>query len=211
LTNILTLKHFVIMHGKITKILRLYSHGMGIKSISATLGLSPGTVRKYIRAYQELGKSINELLRLDEEHLQELLFCGHDIEVPPSQNELDHRPLLSVYAGRLRRNRKLTKKVLYAEYITDYPDGYSYSTFCTRLRSYMKQERAVGHMEHIPGDKMYIDYAGDKLHIKDARTGEDIPCEVAVTILPASGLTYVEAVSSQRKEDLIKACENALH
>ena len=44
------------MHGKITKILRLYSHGMGIKSISATLGLSPGTVRKYIRAYQELGK-----------------------------------------------------------------------------------------------------------------------------------------------------------
>ena len=56
LTNILTLKHFVIMHGKITKILRLYSHGMGIKSISATLGLSPGTVRKYIRAYQELGK-----------------------------------------------------------------------------------------------------------------------------------------------------------
>ena len=48
------------MHGKITKILRLYSHGMGIKSISATLGLSPGTVRKYIRSYQELRKSIND-------------------------------------------------------------------------------------------------------------------------------------------------------
>lgn len=199
------------MHGKITKILRLYSHGMGIKSISATLDLSRNTVRKYIRAYQDLGKSINELLRLDEEHLQELLFCGHDIEVVPSQNELDLRPLLSVYASRLRRNRKLTKKALYAEYITDYPHGYSYSTFCSHLRSHMKQERAVGHVEHIPGDQMYIDYAGDKLYIKDARTGENIPCEVAVIILPASGLTYVEAVSSQRKEDLIKACENALH
>lgn len=33
---------------------------------------------------------------------------------------------------------------------------------------------------------------------------------MAVTILPCSGLTYVEAVASQRKEDLIKACENAI-
>ena len=74
------------MHGKITKILRLYSHGMGIKSICATLNLSRNTVRKYIRAYQELGKNINELLRLDEEHLQELLFwtcvlCCHPTPV----------------------------------------------------------------------------------------------------------------------------------
>lgn len=199
------------MHGKITKILRPYSHGMGIKSISATLGLSRSTVRKYIRAYQKLGKSINELLRLDEEHLQDLLFCGRDIDVAPSQDELDLRPLLPAYAGRLRRNRKLTKKALYTEYIAGHPHGYIYSTFCSRLRSYMKQERAVGHVEHIPGDQMYTDYAGDKLQIKDARTGESIPCEVAATILPASGLTYVEAVSSQRKEDLVKACENALH
>ena len=90
---------------------------------------------------------------------------------------------------------------MYAEYITDYPDGYSYSTFCTRLRSYMKQERAVGHVEHIPGDQMYIDYAGDKLHIKDARTGEDIPCEVAVTILPASGLAYREIYPAVEGKD----------
>ena len=92
-TNI---KTSVIMHGKITKILRLYSHGMGIKSISATLGLSRNTVRRYIRAYQELGKSINELLRLDEEHLQELLFCGRDIEFTPSLNELELRPMQAV-------------------------------------------------------------------------------------------------------------------
>ena len=104
------------MHGKIIKNLRLYSHGMGIKSISATLGLSRNRVRRYIRAYQELGKSINELLRLDEEHLQELLFCGRDIEFTPSRNELELRPLLPAYAGRLRRNRKLSKKVLYTEY-----------------------------------------------------------------------------------------------
>ena len=32
-----------------------------------------------------------------------------------------------------------------------------------------------------------------------------------MAILGCSQLTYVEAVESQRKEDLIRACENALH
>lgn len=199
------------MESKVTKILRLYSHGMGIKSISTTLHLSRNTVRRHIRAYQELGKSIHELLRLDEEHLHDLLFGESVKECKPSQNELDLRPLLPMYASRLRGCKKITRKVLYLEYINDYPSGYSYSTFCTQLRIFMHRDKAVGHIEHIPGDQMYIDYAGDKLHLKDPLTGEDIACEVAVTILPCSGLTYVEAVSSQRKEDLIKACENALH
>lgn len=182
---------------------------MGIKSISTTLCLSRNTVRRYIRAYQDLGKSIQELLRLDEEHLHDLLFDGKNTEVPPSKKETDLHHLLPMYSSRLR-GKKVTKKMLYEEYRKEHPDGYCYSSFCTQLRAFMHRDRAVGHVEHIPGDQMYIDYAGDKLYIKDSRTGEDIPCEVAVTILLCSGLTYVEAEASQRKEDLIKACENAI-
>lgn len=40
----------------------------------------------------------------------------------------------------------------------------------------MHRDKAVGHVEHIPGDQMHIDYAGDKLHLKDPLTGEDIAC-----------------------------------
>ena len=67
------------------------------------------------------------------------------------------------------------------------------------------------HIEHKAGEKMYIDFAGEKLYL-EAHEGSRIPVEVFVSILGCSQLTYVEeAVYSQRKEDLIRACENALH
>jgi len=66
-------------------------------------------------------------------------------------------------------------------------------------------------MEHKAGDKMYIDFAGEKLNIIDRNTHEKIFVEVFVAILGASQLTYVEALMTQQKEDFIPACENALH
>jgi transposase len=67
------------------------------------------------------------------------------------------------------------------------------------------------HIEHKAGDKMYIDFAGEKLSTTDKETGELHEVEVFAAILGCSQLTYVEAVRSQRKEDLIRSCENALH
>ncbi len=58
---------------------------------------------------------------------------------------------------------------------------------------------------------MYVDYAGDRLELVDRDSGGIIAVEVFVAILPCSQLTYVEAVMSQRKEDFIRCCENALH
>jgi transposase len=66
-------------------------------------------------------------------------------------------------------------------------------------------------MEHKVGDKLYIDFAGDKLHFTCPRSGQQQPVEVFVAILGASQLTYVEGVMSQQKEELIAVCENTLH
>jgi transposase len=58
---------------------------------------------------------------------------------------------------------------------------------------------------------MYVDFAGEKLEIVDSATGEIKQVEVFVAVLGSSQLTYVEACESQKKEDFITACENALH
>ena len=75
----------------------------------------------------------------------------------------------------------------------------------------MLQTNAIGHVEHRAGDQMYIDFAGNRLEIVDEATAEARKVEVFVAILPCSHYTYCEAVWSQKKEDLIKACENAIH
>ena len=61
------------MHCKITQILRLYSHGIGIKCISRMLELSRNTVRRYVRQYQEMGKSMDELLNAKRMELTEVM------------------------------------------------------------------------------------------------------------------------------------------
>lgn len=105
----------------------------------------------------------------------------------------------------------MTVKSLYEEYEREHPDGYRHASFGKYLRQYMLGTRVIGHVEHYAGDQMYIDFAGDKLEVVDAETGEVRGVEVFVAILPCSHYTYCEAVWSQQKGDLIKACENALH
>ncbi len=60
---------------------------------------------------------------------------------------------------------------------------------------------AIGRIEHRAGDRMYVDFAGDRLEIVDEATAEVRKVEVFVAILPCSHYTYCEAVWSQKRED----------
>jgi len=184
--------------------------GMGIKSISSAFHVSRNTVRKYVRRYQESGLSPDELLSMREDKLQDLFLDSCNRSRKPSSRMEELEALIPDYVKRLS-HKGVTVKSLHEEYLKGHPDGYLYSTFKRAMRREKYQTRAVGHVEHLAGDQMYIDYAGDRLEIVDAETGEVRSVEVFVAILPCSHYTYCEAVWSQKKEDLIAACENALH
>lgn len=198
-------------HFKIKQILRCYCNGMGIKSISSSLLISRNTVKKYVRTYESLGIEIDRLFKMDESHLLELFLDDTSRKVKKKETEYlyieEHLPY---YLKRLKE-RGVTRLSLYEEYLKERPRGYSYVTFC----SYIKQERGVrrpvARVEHIAGDKMYVDFAGNKPKITDKKTGEEKEVEVFAAVLPCSQYSYYEAVPSQKKEYLIQACENALH
>lgn len=195
---------------KVQNILRCYAMGMSIKGISSAFELSRNTVRRYVRMFQDSGLSLEELLSMPGHHVQELFGSGKSRERTPSERQIAFEALLPEYAARLSR-KGVTVKSLYEEYAREHPDGYRHASFGIRLRCYMLSTRVIGHVEHYAGDQMYIDFAGDRLEVVDEETGEIRKVEVFVAILPCSHYTYCEAVWSQRKEDLIRACENALH
>lgn len=186
-------------------LLHCFAMGMGIKAISSTFLVSRNTVRKY----QESGMTVEQLLSMPELKVQELFLddCNRSRGANPRRDELE--ALVPDYVKRLSK-KGVTVKSLHEEYLREHPDGYQYSNFKRAIRRYRYQTRAVGHVEHLAGDQMYIDYAGDKLEIIDAVTCETRQVEVFVAILPCSHYTYCEAVWSQKKEDLVSACENAL-
>ena len=184
--------------------------GMGIKSIASVFDLSRNTVRKYVRKFLDSGISIESLLQMDENRLQEIFVGGQARHREVSAKLQQLEALLPEYASRMKR-KGVTIKSLYEEYHKLHPDGLRHSSFGRHLQRYRVSQRVIGHVEHYAGEQMYIDFAGDRLKIYDSITGEPVPVEVFVAILPCSHYTYCEAIWSQKKEDLIRACENALY
>lgn len=191
---------------KLRQVIRLYSQGKGTKAIASMLCISRNTVKKYLQIYHSSGIGYDEFSQKDDMELKDMFQVYAHSE--KSERQIVLEGLLPGICKELKK-KGVTREMLYKEYLSKYPDGYSSSRFNGFIRLYSEQNRPVMHIEHKAGDKMYIDFTGQKLHLT-ATDGTVKDVEVFVAILGCSQLTYVEAVFSQKKEDLIRACENAL-
>ncbi len=183
----------------IKQLLRLYTQGVSKVKISKQLGLSRNTVKKYIGLFHEHHFTLDELNELSQEDIEDL-FDTTVLEPDGKEN------ILESYFPEVSKELKkvgVTRYMLWEEYKEKYPEGYCYSQFCHLYRQWSRKVSPSMHMEHKAGDKMFVDYTGKKLHIIDKETGEEHEVEVFVSILGASGMTFVEATMSQKKEDFL--------
>lgn len=192
---------------KVRFIIRLYTEGVSKKTISEKSGCSRNTVKKYIRQFIALGMTFEELNKLSNTSLEELFKS----EPPSPGKKLETLKSYFPEMEKALKKKGITRELLWNKYISENPDGYRLSQFKEHYNRWRKQSSGVMHIEHKAGDKMYVDYAGDRLEVVDMDTGELRQVEVFVAVLGASQLTYVDASFSQKKEDFIQSCENALH
>ena len=108
------------------------------------------------------------------------------------------------------RVSKTTLSLLWVEYRQEHPQGYSYSQFCYHYRHWAKQLNPMMRQKHKAGEKLFIDYAGQKASVVDPETGGVWQAEVFVAVLGASNYTYVEAHRSQSLSNWIGAHVRAL-
>jgi transposase len=196
-----------ILMSKLRHVLKLHNQGQNKLQITTTTGLSRNTVRKYLHIFIALKTTWEELNPLSDAALDEL-FCK---EPTPSQDDrlVPLHDFLKAHEKRLRQ-RGFTLLRLWESYHVQHPEGFKMTAFYRHYNLWKKRVHPSMHMTHKAGDKMFVDYTGEKLHVVDPESGELKTMEVFVAILGASQLTYVEAVESQRVEDFISCCENAL-
>jgi transposase len=206
--NVIIMANKPISMNKIRQILRLHSQGVGKLTISYKTGSSRNTIRRYITEFDNSGLTYREISVLTDKDLEDL-FVKPD--VPVKNTKLEYLFSLFPALDKEMKKKGVTRQILWAEYKKNNPNGVGRSQFNFYFTQWKAQVSPTMRMEHKAGDKLYVDFAGDKLNIIDKTTGEITPVEVFVSILGASQLTYVEAVRSQQKEDFIEACENALH
>lgn len=192
---------------QIKQLLLLHQQGQGSKTIARTLGISRTTVKTYLKKLSALtssskAESIPDLLKLENPVLEARFHAGSPAYKDERYDRLMTR--MDYYQAELRRTG-VNKRLLWDEYRQQNPDGYGYSQFCWHLVQQQVAVRPSMVLEHKPADKLFIDFAGKKLHYVDKQTGEMIACHVFVACLPYSDYGFAMAVRSQSSEDFLYA------
>ena len=187
---------------KIKEVLRLkFAVGLSNREIAASCGVSHSTIGQYLRRAQEasIGWPLPEAL--SESELEQRLFAqprrlaGHVLpRVVPEWPRI-HQQM---------KRKGVTLMLLWQEYKEQHPDaGYQYTQFAYRYRQWLGTVDVVMRQTHTAGEKLFVDYAGQRAEVIDRHSGELRRAEIFVAVLGASNYTYAEATWTQQAPDWI--------
>jgi len=194
---------------QIRRILQLLSSGSSKFGISKKMLIHRKTVDNYISKLETSGKTVEELLQLDDESLRDIFFYKSVKPVLVNRRYGTLKSILPDIALEIKK-QGVTRKLLWKEYIEANPDGYGYTQFCEHFSKYQLHNKAVMYFSHQPGEYLQVDLAGKQLSYVDKKTGEIIRCPVLVCTLPFSKYTYAEALASGCQENIFAALNRCL-
>jgi len=196
---------------QIRQIIKLMSEGKSQRKTEKLVGVSRDRVKHYFTQFLESGLTLEEIQQLSDEDLFDLFNEGLNSEKIRMDRVLKVFPKMETEL----KKTGVTKELLWAEYnASEKQSGhspYSYSRFCHHFSQWKLKDKVSMRLEHKAGDKLYVDFTGDKFEVIDSRTGDKKQLECFVAILPASQYIYVEVTESQKVEDFVAAVENTLH
>jgi transposase len=191
----------------LVEILRLkHQHQFSVRDIARSCALAPSTVGDYLARAEaaQLGWPLPD--GLTESDLQIRLFGP-----APSgaqANSSRPRPDWVRIQSELRRPN-VTLQLLWQEYHQADPGGYSYSRYCELYQAWAKTLEPVLRQVHVPGEKLFVDWAGQSVPIRNTADGSSSPAWLFVAVLGASNKIFAEAFPDQKLASWITAHTHA--
>jgi transposase len=193
---------------EVKQILLLYHQGIPIKQIARQLGMSKNTVKAYLKRFEASGLSEDDFIGLSCPELQSRLSTPGLTDQERYKAFLEQAPR---YLEELKKHRHLTKLMLWEEEFAAGRTTYRYSQFCHHLLRFEQSRSGSMIIHHTPGEKMFMDFAGDKLSYTDPHSGKLTPCDVLLVTLGYSNYTRVVAIPSQSTEHTLEGLVQCFH
>jgi len=196
------------MSGKVTRmsmikqLLLLYRQGLSNRAIARELGLDKETVNVFVRKIRANNFDIEDLLKLEDPELEGKFMAGSAAYTDKRFEAL--KELLPHYDRELKR-KHVTRGLLWKEYRAAHPDGYRYTQFCFHLNQLLAARKPSARLEHLPGEKLYVDFAGDRVEYVDFETGKVYKAHVFVATFPFSDFTFAMVTATQTTDDFLHA------
>jgi transposase len=183
---------------KLRDVLRLTAAGMSSRQVAASLTVGATTVIDYLGRARRAGIVWPLPDDLTDETLEARLYPPPPI-IAKDQRSLPDWPTVH----RELKRPGVTLQLLWEEYRGRHLQGYGYSRFCELYRAWAKRLSPTMRQTHVAGERLFVDYAGTKLQVFDAATGEVLTVELFVAALGASSYTFAEATWTQTLPDWI--------
>ena len=184
------------------QILHMLLDGYSQRRIASTLCVSRNTVAKVAKAASDHQLSKDALESMEEMEIHNTLFPEEALLptlVTPDFPYI-HKELLK--SG-------VTLKLLWQEYVDTCRDAgkppYGYSQYCKLYQDYVSKNKLTMHIQHKPGDKLMVDWAGTALPLYDKISGNSSKVYLFVATLPFSMYCYAQACRTMKEEDWINA------
>jgi len=193
---------------KIRDVIRLrLETGLSERQVSRALGLSRTVVSRTLAQVRKSGLEPTAVEGLSDTELEQRLWQKDRVVSSPRYQALEQR--FPAMAQELKK-KGMTLEWLWERYREEHAEGYEYSQFCRHFQRWSAAGELWMHQSYRAGQCMFADWAGDRLEVLNAVTGEAWSLEVYVGILGASGLTWVQASESQEQSCWIRSNEGAL-
>ena len=181
---------------QLKEVLRLkHQHQLSVRQIARSCGLAVSTVGDYLKRAQAAGLSwpVPETLT-ESELFTQLLVTTREAAAADSSRPLPDWS--EVHRERCRPS--VTLQLVWREYRQVHPEGYGYSQFCELYRRWAGQLDPTLRQVQVPGEKLFVDWAGQTVPIHHSADGTTTDASVFVAVLGASNKTFAEAFANQQ-------------
>lgn len=186
---------------QIHEILRLkYQNQLSIREIARSCAVPTSTVSDYLKRAEAAALSWPLPDGLTEQELLDRLMAVPSAELAPCQ-PLPDWPYIH---AELRR-KSVTLQLLWQEYRRIHPKGYGYSRFCELYQRWAGTLDPVLRQVHLPGEKMFVDWAGQTVPIHNGHDGTVSEAHLFVAVLGASNKTFAQAFADEKLASWIAA------
>ena len=184
----------------VREILRLsLDAGLSTRVVGERIGVGSTTVRDTLKRFTRAKFTWPVSPEISDTDLEQRLYGIPGVK--PGRRKLPE-PDWSVVAREMKR-KHVTLQVLWEEYIAEHPDGYRYSRFCDLFRGWEGRLPLTMRQSHGGGEKLFIDYAGDKVPVIDRQTGEIRDAHIFVAVMGGSSLSFAYATWTEQMGDWV--------
>jgi transposase len=177
---------------------------LSLRAIAGACNLSVSTVQGHVKKIEALCLGYGAIAAMPDKELQDRL---HPAQAPAVSR---HEPDIPALVKELKQSRtNLTRQLLYEEHQKQHPAGVKRTRFYELLRAWEQQDKAAMRLTHTPGEKLFIDFSGDRPTWIDPLSGKVITPELFVAVLGGTSYTFACAVPSQKAEDFVAATIHA--